>query len=415
MIRRIAAFIRYRLLRMPAAAGADNSHADRAVSAAFISGPAAGDADRANELGVAELTAGRYELAREHFLRAIGLQPHSALAYSNLAIAQARLGAFEAAADAARRALERDPDLDEAHITLAESLVIAGELDEAQHHFHAAAATNAKWRIAAAVRFDPAFLDQLNEEPEDAAELDIRLDALPGPNVGPVLLVSCDPRYCRLFFGPLIESLAATGSSPATVHLHLIGDDSELIGRLRDFCARYPGLQIAVSVEPDPAGLDDAQRRVYFTCGRFLVLRRLLAHYRRPICVADVDAVFRGPLADVADAVQDVDVGLYLRRPQRIVWTNVAAGRLMVNPTAGADAYLRVVESYIRWALRQRQADWFLDQVALYCSLTMLRRCDRAPTTRELNDELDRVMYAFATGYAGKIEDPLYAAYFVQI
>jgi hypothetical protein len=45
----------------------------------------------------------------------------------------------------------------------------------------------------------------------------------------------------------------------------------------------------------------------------------------------------------------------------------------------------------------------------------MLRRCDRAPTTRELNDELDRVMYAFATGYAGKIEDPLYAAYFVQI
>ena len=187
-----------------------------------------------------------------------------------------------------------------------------------------------------------------------------------------------------------------------------------LIERIGHFRSRYPGIRLVVSTESEPAGLDDAQRLVYYACARFLVLRRLAERYRCPIFVLDIDAVFRGGLADVARTAQGADLGLYLRRPQRIVWTNVAAGRFLVNPTLAADAYLLMVEAYIRRALRNRRMDWFLDQVALYCCLILMRRFEQAPTVYELNDDLDRAMYAFPARFSEKLDDPLYTQYFVQ-
>jgi len=372
------------------------------------------DARALNGLGVIRLAAGRNEEARALFRAAIEAQPDFAFAYSNLSVVEARLGSFGAAANCARRALSIEPGLDEAQITLAESLVISGDVDAAQHHFHAAAAAHSKWRIAGAVRFDRGCWASLRDASVDAAPLDIRLDQPPEPIAGPVLLLSSDPRYCRLFLGPLIESLDVAEQPSPVVHLHLIGDEPGLIARIAQFSRRYPQLRLVVSVEPDPAGLDAAQKRVYYACARFLVLRRLLARYRCPIFVLDVDAVFRGGLAEVARAAQGSDLGLYLRRPQRIVWTNVAAGRLLVNPTPGAEAFLRMVEAYILRAVRERRMDWFLDQVALYCCLTMMRRHGQAPRVYELNDDLDRVMHAFPAGFSEKLDDPLYTQHFVE-
>ena len=372
------------------------------------------DARAHNGLGVIRLAAGRNEEAREYFRRALEAQPDFAFAYSNMSVVEARLGSFESAANYARRALSIDPGLDEAQITLAESLVICGDYDEAQSHFHAAAAAHRKWRIAGAIRFDRDFWESLRDEPVDATPLDIRLDVPPDRIAGQVLLVSCDPRYCRLFLGPLIESLDVAEHPPPVVHLHVVGDESGLIERIGHFRSRYPGIRLVVSTESEPAGLDDAQRLVYYACARFLVLRRLAERYRCPIFVLDIDAVFRGGLADVARAAQGADLGLYLRRPQRIVWTNVAAGRFLVNPTLAADAYLLMVEAYIRRALRNRRMDWFLDQVALYCCLILMRRFEQAPTVYELNDDLDRAMYAFPARFSEKLDDPLYTQYFVQ-
>ena len=372
------------------------------------------DARALNGLGVIRLAAGRNEEARELFRAAMEAQPDFALAYSNLSVVEARLGSFSTAADYARRALSIDPELDEAQITLAESLVISRDFDEAQRHFHAAAAAHGKWRIAGTIRFDRGYWESLRDESVDATPLDIRLDVPPDRIAGPVLLLGCDPRYCRLFLGPLIESLDVAEHPSPVVHLHVIGDEPGLITRIGQFSSRYPGVRLVVSAEPGPAGLEDAQRRVYYACARFLVLRQLLARYRCPIFVFDVDAVFRGSLADVAHAAQGADLGLYLRRPQRIVWTNVAAGRFLVNPTPGAEAFLRVLEAYIRRAVRERRMDWFLDQVALYCCLTLMRRYDQAPAVYELNDDLDRVMHAFPAGFSEKLDDPLYTQHFVE-
>jgi hypothetical protein len=137
--------------------------------------------------------------------------------------------------------------------------------------------------------------------------------------------------------------------------------------RLEAMRLRLPGLAIRLSTEELPAGLAPAQRRTFFACARFLLLPEILAHYRAPVLMLDIDAVVLrdvGPLLQQL-ATEAADLALIHARGAD-PWARLWADVVLAAPTPAALRYFERVRRYILFFLQQGRAIWFLDQVALF-------------------------------------------------
>lgn len=375
-----------------------------------------GDGNLLANLGLIAFRRHDMPRAREILEHAVGSTPGNAAAHSTLAAVLAELSAFDLAEWHARAALTIDSSDAEALITLAESLAAQERHDEAEQCYATAAATE-RWRVAGEVRFGrPAFeAARLNES---AAVLPaIRtIVARPANDISHVLFLACSPDYLERYAGSLLESLSANGGSGSLLHLHVVGSDEPLVERLRNLPERYRRVPMTITSEsPDLSGLNANQRVTFYTGARFLRVPDLLREYCLPVVTLDIDALIEGPTLQLVDAAAGDDLGLMLRMPQRIVWTNVLAGVVVFNPTVKAMAYAKLVKGFILTSLIEGRLTWNLDQIALYCSLVMQKRFADAPDSCAVNAAAERVIYQLSPLRGEKQADRKYLEYFAEI
>ena len=100
-----------------------------------------------NNLALAAIDLGEFELAEAHYRESLAIQPQPAI-YNDLGVVQERLGLPDDAAASYRKALELDPKSSAAHTNLGSSLARSGKRAEAEQHFRAALAVDPQNEVA---------------------------------------------------------------------------------------------------------------------------------------------------------------------------------------------------------------------------------------------------------------------------
>jgi Tfp pilus assembly protein PilF len=100
-----------------------------------------------NNLALAAIDVGEFELAEAHYLESLAVEPQPAI-YNDLGVVQERLGLPEDAVASYRKALELDPKSSAAHTNLGASLARSGDYAGAEKHFRAALAADPKNAVA---------------------------------------------------------------------------------------------------------------------------------------------------------------------------------------------------------------------------------------------------------------------------
>ena len=315
-----------------------------------------------------------------------------------------------------RAALALDPADAEATVTLAECLVVRENFDEAERCY-LSASQSPRWSVARQVRFGRAFFDKARETGAGGALPPVRVLAENSAQTAThVLYLAASADYLDRYGGSLIESLAANGGGDSLLHLHLIGVDEKLAGRLARLPQRYARVAMRITAESPPLDALDAEARVaFYTGARFLRVPELLRHYARPVVTLDIDAIIEGPTIELVRAADGADLALMQRMPQRIVWTNVLAGTVVFNATPPAEAYAQLVKGYIETSMAEGRMAWNLDQIALYCSLVMMRRFVDPPAVNAVNASAERVIYQLSPLRGEKLADRKYLEYFAEI
>ena len=226
--------------------------------------------------------------------------------------------------------------------------------------------------LARQIRLDDAFFDGLARQPAAPPEGDYAAGDTP------LVFAAADAGYAGRFAELIAGNLAARAPGIA-FHLHVVNPTPETearLARVRDLTQGH--LDFAVTRETtDLARFEGPAAhlpaKTYYTCARYLVLPALLARYRRPILVCDIDmAPTRDPrpwLDDLAAADAGANVKIRYDFANHLLATMVYVG-----DTPAGHAFARLVAGYCRHFLAARQAAWTLDQVALRATQLHLRR-----------------------------------------
>lgn len=182
-----------------------------------------------------------------------------------------------------------------------------------------------------------------------------------------VVLCACDAVYLRRFGALFSQSIDAFSAPSTLIHLHIVAPDTETPSVIDAIRARLRTCRLRYSHEPLPIGLGAAEQRTFFTCARFLRLPDFLAHYRRPMVVADIDAVFLGDPAGMTAAL-DADrplALLYAPTTLAYLYDAVGAGLLAALPTTPVAQTFDTIKAFLLSWLSEGRMHYFLDQVAL--------------------------------------------------
>ncbi len=384
------------------------------------------DASRLLREGEAHLKKRAFAPARAALEQAVALLPALGPAHALLGRARHGLGDAAGAADAYRTALSLDPRNADAERRLGNALLDLERGEEATAAFRRSAALNprdsgslyglgtalagaddvasaaaafAAWgnlptpsgvdphlkfaAIAGQIRLDDAFFASLDTAP--GPELD---GAFAGGDT-PILFAAADAGYATRFVDLLAGNLAARAPGIA-LHLHVVNPTAESeakVARAVDLTQGH--LDLAVTRENvdlvrfAAPGLDPLYAaKTYYSCARFLALPRLIAHYRRPILVCDIDlAPTRDPrpwLDELAPCDAGANVKIRYDFANRLLATMVYFG-----DTPAGRRYADLVAAYCRHFLESRTATWTIDQVALHAAWLHMRRTGQWNDFRE--------------------------------
>lgn len=226
--------------------------------------------------------------------------------------------------------------------------------------------------IARQIRLDDAFFDALPHETGplpagDYAEGDT-----------PLVFAAADAGYAARFAELLAGNLAARAPGIA-LHLHVVNSTPESdarLARVKDLTQGH--LDFAVTRETtDLARFDGPDghmpAKTYYSCARFLVLPALLARYRRPILVCDIDLAPTRDPRPWLDELAAADAGANVKIRYDLA-NHLLATMVYVGDTPAGRAFATSVAGYCRHFLDARQAAWTLDQIALRAAYLYLRR-----------------------------------------
>ncbi len=391
-------------------------------------------------LGLVHMLERHYEAAIEAFTRSAESLPELGTLI-NLTTCLTKVGALERAIASGRAAISMAPASVPAHLGLALALhgmqrmdealaeveeaerlspgnpAVAvrrgairahlGEYDAAERDFALPGAANAA-PPCQAVRFNRAFYDALDAAAQSPAPEPAHLMSMGSTEKARyVVYVGCNADYFCKYGVVFVNSYAANSAVGNALHLHIIDPHERFNQALSDVARRLPTLNLVVTTERAPldAAADPGNTRTYYASARFIQLAGLLAHYRKPMLMFDVDAIVEAPLDRLLDHVGDRDLGLVLREPVDSPWLDIIAYIVGARPTPAALEYLRRVRGYILHFLQRRQMPWGLDQTALYCALKMMQRFDKTPRVAWFSRDLQAVTWQIGQAYDYKLRD----------
>jgi hypothetical protein len=387
--------------------------------------------DALTEAGVAELNAGRFGAAAEHFLAALRADAGREQAWLGLAAAlalESKLGDVIGLADYRQRvrgdgflffhgmagmlvgyrlydhvrALGRlvpegsayylpacyaaacaallQGDEDAAFAGFASFKRVAAPL-AAQLPIGADSPFNVAWRQAMLIE-DRAYVDGLG----DLAAIRARLPApefaeIRSGTAGVTVAAACDGRYFALF-APGFVAGAAAHLAGMTVHLHVVAPDAATPALFADLAATAPAVALNLSTEAAGPYCSGA----YYASSRFLVAPALRARYGGRLMLTDIDVEFLAPLDDLLAATSGQDFagfrhdgpGPCSRWPAVLtVWDDSAAALDLLDRVG------RFVLSKldVEWPF-----NWMLDQAALGSVLRWARTARPACRLGTINE-----------------------------
>jgi tetratricopeptide (TPR) repeat protein len=186
------------------------------------------------------------------------------------------------------------------------------------------------------------------------------------PDVAPEDVVVFFAADNSFFWEHGLVLLASVGqrSPNSKCHVHVINPDAGVARAIEVARTILPDLGISYSFEhPDLEGRADAHVRAYYASVRFVRLAEIFASAPASYLCLDADCIVRGEIAPGFGG-EKADVRMRLRYDERPHVT-VAAGALVLSPTAGAAKFIEQVSALIKPVLEAGEAAWFLDQIVL--------------------------------------------------
>ena len=183
------------------------------------------------------------------------------------------------------------------------------------------------------------------------------------------VLATCDPSYLRDHGAALAASAAVCGNN---LHLHVVNPTNSDMAFLQTLAIRTQTLarqnehrvNLTYSFEEtDLSKLDDQEKRVYYSCNRFVVAANMMLNECGPLFITDIDSVLMKHIMQ-----PDEHIGLFLREPfpnanqWETLGSHVAAGAVFYNKTSKASEFAVAVGQTIL----SNKLIWFLDQVSLW-------------------------------------------------
>jgi hypothetical protein len=187
------------------------------------------------------------------------------------------------------------------------------------------------------------------------------------PTVDPtdaVIFFAVDNAY---FWQHALVLLGSLGRrSPSTkCHVHVINPDPRVPRAVEIIARMLPGLGLSYSYEQaDFEGCSKGHIRTYYASIRFVRLAEIFAQSQAIYLCLDADCIVRADLAARVSALEIADVGIRMRYDEKPHLT-VAAGALVLRPTAAAAKFVDRVGTLIGRTLEAQEAVWFLDQIVL--------------------------------------------------
>lgn len=204
---------------------------------------------------------------------------------------------------------------------------------------------------------------------EVAADLARVHGAWPAPPADRLaLLVACDGVYLGEYATHLARSLDRH-SPGCHLHLHLFDAGGEVgthLTKLRNDLAHTTLSE--TREQPDFTGRSAEFRRTYYASVRFVRLYQFLCAAQVPILMLDADALVRGDLHPLHEAMTEGghDLAVHTRFWNRKRRERFFAVAVYAAPTRPGRAFLGAVAARIAARIRTGRARWFLDQQALY-------------------------------------------------
>jgi tetratricopeptide (TPR) repeat protein len=187
------------------------------------------------------------------------------------------------------------------------------------------------------------------------------------PTVDPndvVIFLAVDNTY---FWQHALVLLGSLGRRSPRIkcHVHVVNPDPRVRRAVQVIARMLPDLGLSYSYEQaNFDGCSQVHIRTYYASIRFVRLAEIFARSQAIYLCLDADCIVRDDVAARVPALEIADIGVRMRYNEQ-PHLSVAAGALMLRPTAAAAKFIDRVSTLIRRTLEAREAVWFLDQVVL--------------------------------------------------
>ncbi|HKY39094.1 MAG TPA: tetratricopeptide repeat protein [Polyangiaceae bacterium] len=187
------------------------------------------------------------------------------------------------------------------------------------------------------------------------------------PTVAPndvVIFLAVDNTY---FWQHALVLLGSLGRRSPSIkcHVHVINPDPRVRRAVEAIARMLPDLGLSYSYEQaNFDGCSQVHIRTYYASIRFVRFAEIFARSPAVYLCLDADCIVRADVAARVSALEIADIGVRMRYHEQPHLT-VAAGALMLRPTAAAAKFIARVGTLIRRTLEAREAVWYLDQVVL--------------------------------------------------
>jgi hypothetical protein len=189
---------------------------------------------------------------------------------------------------------------------------------------------------------------------------------LPDINARAVYFVAGDSEYFCRYGKQLAISIHMNAGAAVHFHAHVVNPNKEAVdlsAYLRDRSS-----SVTVSAEKtDLSNLSDEQRRVYYSCARYMLLPQLRKSLRTPLIVADLDQMVMSDIATILEAAANFDIAvLRMNENRHSLFAILSATVAVFSPTEGAIRFTELLAANISSALSDdANLVWHLDQGTL--------------------------------------------------